>query len=133
MPSLFYLYDDEIAAPMVDNPNTAILFNQPSLDKFEPVVTDGGTVLYDTSLGELDTPRPGNRYIGIPFTTIAIDLGSDRVANMVALGAYIGTTAGVVLDHAIEAMHHKFAGKEKLFPVNEKAISEGIDRARQAG
>jgi len=98
-----------------------------------PDVVQGGTVLYDTSLGDLETHRAGIQYVGVPFTTIAIDLGSNRVANMVALGAYIGCTGGVAHEHAVQAMHHKFAGKEKLFPVNEKAITEGISRSQQAG
>ena len=124
------LSDGDIPAPIVDYPEVAILFNQPSVDKFEPTVAPGGTLFYDSSLSEPTQHRADVHYVGIPFSSIAVDLGSDRVANMVALGAYIGRLGRISQERAVAAMRQKFAGKEKLFPINEKAIDEGIQRGR---
>jgi 2-oxoglutarate ferredoxin oxidoreductase subunit gamma len=124
------LSDISIAAPIVNHPEVALLFNQPSVDKFEPTVPGGGTVFYDAGLAEPASLRSDIQYVGISFTSIAMELGSDRVANMVALGAFVGRLESVLHQHAVEAMHQKFAGKDKLFPVNEKAIEEGIKRGR---
>ncbi len=74
--------------------------------------------------------------------TDAIALEHERGKLVKALGADSDTVRA--LDAHRDALVSKaqgkeqgwtkgFAGKEKLFPVNEKAISEGIDRARQAG
>ncbi len=122
------LSDEEIAAPVVDDPNIAIVFNQPSLDKFEPAVTADGILLYDSSLADLQGRRDGVDYAGIPFTSIAIEVGSERVANMVALGAYVTWVESFHPDHAVAAMKEKFAGKENFFGLNERAIQAGMER-----
>ena len=121
------LAEEEIAAPLVEHPNVAFTFNQPSMDKFEPQVAQGGVLLYDTSLAEIQRERDGISYLGVPFTTMARDLGSDKVANMVALGAYVGHIGYIDLDSSIEAMRQKFMGKEAFFEINGKAIAAGMD------
>ncbi|MDP6776358.1 MAG: 2-oxoacid:acceptor oxidoreductase family protein, partial [Candidatus Latescibacteria bacterium] len=121
------LADEEIAAPVVENPTVAFIFNQPSMDKFEPQVALGGVMLYDTSLAEIQRERDGIDCVGVPFTTMARELGSDKVANMVALGAYIGHIGYLDLDSSAEAMRQKFMGKEAFFEINEKAIVAGMN------
>jgi len=98
------LSDTDIAAPIVEHPNVALVFNQPSADKFEPHVQEHGTLFYDTELAEITQPRESVTYIGVPFTRLAIDLGSDKIANMVALGAYIGALKMLAFEKAIVAM-----------------------------
>lgn len=121
------LSETEIAAPIVDRPNVALVFNQPSADKFAPMVRPGGILFYDTELADIAQPREGIAYIGVPFTRLAFDMGSEKIANMVALGAYIGATRLLTLEKAVSAMKEKFAGKEGFFALNEKAIAAGAD------
>ena len=47
--------DDPVSSPILSRYDTAIVLNQPSLDKFEPKVKPGGTLIYD-SFGILDKP-----------------------------------------------------------------------------
>lgn len=126
------LSDEEIAAPIVVNPGIALLFNEPSMEKFEPTVLPSGTIFYDSSLSEPLAQRDDVDYVPVPFTTIARELGSDMVANMVALGAYVGYLRHTTRERAIEAMRRKFAGKDRFFGANEQAIDEGIRRAGEA-
>lgn len=126
------LSEDEIAAPLVDNPNIAFIFNQPSMDKFEPTVNNGGAVLFDCTLARLQSERDGVHYLGIPFTTISLELGTEKVANMVALGAYIGTIDYLDQERAVAAMREKFEGKDAFFAINEKAIAAGISYVSKA-
>src|SRR5512139_1499081 len=42
--------DEEIGAPTVRNPKAAMLFNLPSFDKYEPLVTPGGVLIANQSL-----------------------------------------------------------------------------------
>src|SRR4030067_2368190 len=42
--------DEEIGSPMVRRPVGAIVLNLPSLDKYEPLVTPGGTLIVNNSL-----------------------------------------------------------------------------------
>ena len=124
------LSEGDIAAPLVDTPNLAFIFNQPSMDKFEPTVIPGGTLFYDASLANIQEEREGVRYLGVPFTTLALELGAEMVANMVALGAYVGHFDHLKHKNAIQAMREKFEGKDRFFPLNEKAIAAGIDYVR---
>lgn len=121
------LSDDEIAAPVVDTPNVAFIFSQPSMDKFEPDVVEGGTLFYDTSLAKVAQERESVHYLGIPFTSLGIELGTEKVANMVALGAYIGHLGYPSLNAALRAMRARFVGKERFFVINEQAITTGMD------
>lgn len=121
------LSETEIAAPIVDHPNVALVFNQPSADKFEPTMRPGGIFFYDTELAQIAHPRETMTCIGVPFTRLAIELGSEKIANMVALGAYIGVTKLLTIEKAVSAMKEKFAGKDAFFPLNEKAIAAGAD------
>ena len=41
--------DQPISSPVLDSYDTAVLLNQQSLDKFEPKVKPGGTLIYDPS------------------------------------------------------------------------------------
>ena len=125
------LSDIDIAAPLVDHPNSAFIFNQPSLDKFEPEICAEGILFYDTSLAHLAAERDGVTHLGVPFTTIALNLGSERVANMVALGGYVGALDILDQGLAAAAMREKFHGKERFFALNEKAIAAGIDAVQE--
>jgi 2-oxoglutarate ferredoxin oxidoreductase subunit gamma len=125
------LSDDEIAAPVVDTPNVAFIFSQPSMDKFEPNVVEGGILFYDVSLAKVARERERVHYVGIPFTSLGIELGTEKVANMVALGAYIGHMGYPSPGAAIRAMRSRFAGKERFFAINEKAIATGMDYLRK--
>ena len=39
--------DKSISSPILSSYDTAILLNQPSVDKFQPKVKNGGTLIYD--------------------------------------------------------------------------------------
>ena len=43
------LSDDRISSPILNSFDTAIILNQQSMDKFEPMVKPGGILLYDTN------------------------------------------------------------------------------------
>ena len=42
--------DNPISSPILSEYDTAILLNQPSLEKFESKIKPGGTIIYDLSL-----------------------------------------------------------------------------------
>jgi 2-oxoisovalerate ferredoxin oxidoreductase beta subunit len=81
-----------VDSPLVSRASVLFAFNRPSLDRFLPDVTDGGLVIYDSGL--ISDPPDMSRVeaIGVPATAIAEKAGSARVANLVALGAYLGRT-----------------------------------------
>jgi 2-oxoglutarate ferredoxin oxidoreductase subunit gamma len=62
-----------------------------------------------------------------PFTDIAIEIGNIRVANMVALGCFIGSRKIVSEKSVIETIHAIAPlDKRNLIMINEKALSSGM-------
>ena len=53
------LSSEEIGSPIVTEPDTLIAMNGPSMDKFEPTVRPGGTIIYNSSLIDHAPTRTG--------------------------------------------------------------------------
>lgn len=118
-----------IGSPLVSVPTVLIAMNKPSLDKFEPEVTSGGLILYDSSLIDRPPTRSDVEVIALPATEIADKLGSAKSANMVALGALIGKTNLLEKEGVIEAMK-ALTKKAELVDVNVRAVEAGFEFAR---
>ena len=116
--------DREIASPYVDKCDTLIVFNQPSWDKFKNRVKKGGLVLLNSTLIKTQHAPGGIEIRKIPFTGIASSLGDVRVANVVALAAFLKekdilkrkTLLGVITEMASASK------KRHLLAINKKAL-----------
>lgn len=125
--------DEEIACPFVEHPDTAIVLNRPSLEKFEPLVVPGGLVLANTSLAKRDLKREDLSLIQVAATEIAQEMGSLKVANIVALGAFIQHTKLLKVESIRQAIEDLFSAKNpKFVPLNLSALEAGMDRSRFA-
>jgi 2-oxoglutarate ferredoxin oxidoreductase subunit gamma len=71
--------------------------------------------------------------IHVPARELATEAGTDRAANFVMLGAYVGAT-GVVDPSAVEEQIEKeFTGsKARHVPANVGAFRAGLAEGRQA-
>jgi 2-oxoglutarate ferredoxin oxidoreductase subunit gamma len=70
----------------------------------------------------------------IAANDIADDLGTVKMANIVALGAWIKATNALPLDSVREVVASLFAAKgEKLIQANDQALIRGAEAAAQAG
>src|SRR5512141_3505554 len=78
--------DEEIGSPVVKNPDTVLAMNLPSLDKYEPMIKPGGVLVINASMVDRPAKRTDIRVVAIPCNEIAEELGSPRLANMVAAG-----------------------------------------------
>lgn len=77
----------EIGSPAVDEPDLLVAMNRPSLEKFLPTVTEGGTVLYDASIPVEVAVPAGVRMLAFPASRIATENGVPKAANTALLGA----------------------------------------------
>lgn len=120
--------DDEIASPFVESPNAAIIMNQPSLNKFEPVLCEGSVVVLNTSMLTHSVQRNDLDTASIDATNIARDMGNVRVANIVTLGAFINKTKLLKIESIEKAIKDLFSGKKpELVKINIKALKMGIE------
>jgi len=121
--------DRPIGSPIIRNPQHLVAMNRPSLEKFAPMVRPGGVVLINSSLIPIGAGRDDVDAIAIPVTDIANDLGSVRSANIVALAAFAARSKLVDKELLKTCVKEEFAKKEKLIPLNLRAVDAGFKAA----
>jgi 2-oxoglutarate ferredoxin oxidoreductase subunit gamma len=126
--------DQEIGSPCVEHPDTAIILNQPSLDKFEPDIRPAGLILLNTSMTQRPLKRRDLNRIEVPATNIALGLGNIKVANVVALGAFIEHTRLLTMKSIEQGLHDLFSAKNpQLLTLNVKALYQGAAQSALIG
>jgi len=118
--------DQEIGSPYITKADTLIILNNPSLERFKSRVKDKGLLILNSSLTK--TSGLGKiKVLQFPFTDIAIGLGNIKVANMVALGCYLGAKKTVKIKEVLEVFKSMVpAGKTDILEINQKALQEGV-------
>jgi 2-oxoglutarate ferredoxin oxidoreductase subunit gamma len=118
--------DEPIASPFVIRPNLGIILNRPSLDKFEHRLVNGGTIILNSSMTERDVERDDLKVVTVAASEIARELGNVRVANIVALGAFIEVTGVLKMQSLEDSIKDLFAKKKaSLIEINIAALAEG--------
>lgn len=123
------LSEEEIGSPIIHKPKSLIIMNRPSLDKFQPRLEDGGTQILNTSLIDPDLAEKERiTTYEVKCNDIADKIGNTRMANMVALGAYIQATKIVPLQTVIDSLENVISAHYKhLIPKNAEALQAGAD------
>jgi len=117
--------DRPIGSPIIRNPKHLVAMNRPSLEKFAPTVQSGGTIFINSSIISIDAGRDDVDVIKVPIIEIAKELGNIKTANIVALAAFVSRSQVVDFERLRESVKNKFAKREKLIPLNMKALEEG--------
>lgn len=119
--------DDEIGSPLVRRPTAAIVMNIPSMEKYEPLVQEGGVLVYNISLIDRMAQRKDIRSVAVPATDIAVELGNPRLANMVMLGVLLALTR-VVSPSTVEQVldEHLAESRRHLLEPNKEALHRGM-------
>ncbi|MFA7621188.1 MAG: 2-oxoacid:acceptor oxidoreductase family protein [Aminobacteriaceae bacterium] len=126
------LSDEEIGSPVVDKADVLVVMNQPSLTKFVDRLKPGGVLVFNTDLVKFDGSRGDIRLVGLPASEIAKGLGSDKITNIVILGAVV-ESSGIVDDSVcIETIKEKLGKRKPEFlPMNLSAYEKGKEVARE--
>ena len=120
--------DGEVYTPIVSVPDTVIVMNEPSLPKFEPMLKKGGLLILNSSLVNSRPTRKDIQVLCVPCNQIAEKVGMARVANLVALGAFIKATGAVTLESVVHAMKKVYKrAKPEMLELNQKALQAGFD------
>ena len=120
------LSDEPIGSPIVERPNVAMVMNNPSLDKYENLVSAGGKLFVDSALITRKVERDDIDVYYIPATQLAKDMGAPTLANMILLGALVKETGCVSEDHLEEGLRHAVPPrKADLIDLNIKALAIG--------
>ena len=117
--------DRPIGSPIIRNPMHLVAMNRPSLEKFAPDVKPGGVILINSSLIPIGSGRDDVHELIVPVNEIAIELGSVKSANIVALSAFVARSKIVDLDNLRQCIKEEFSEKKQLIPLNMKAADQG--------
>ena len=122
------LSDDPIGSPLVLAPNALIAMNQPSLDKFERSVTEGGVVVADSTLIADIPDVPGVHVCAIPAPAMAEEAGFKKLANIIMAGKLFAETRFCAEDTLWKAMEKCVpASKAAMLEMNKKALTLGME------
>lgn len=123
--------DEEIGAPLVRHPRAVIALNLPSLDKYEPLLPQGGILIVNASLIDRPVKRQDIVSVAIPANEIAEEIGDKRLTNMVMLGALMEVLPVLPIEDLETALkNHLPERHKKLLPANFEALERGAKFAR---
>ena len=118
--------DSRISSPIITKFDSAIVLNQPSLEKFEPEVKPGGLLMYETSSIINPPTREDLEILSIPANEEAQKLNKKQVANMILVGAFLEKRPIVKIENILKALKKVLPQRHHhLIPVNEEALEIG--------
>lgn len=119
--------DEEIGSLIVTRPTIAIVMNSLSKEKYEPKLKSGGTLVINSSLVKEKVTRADILVIEIPANDLAHEIGNDRLANMIILGALIRATEVIPLEAVISSLPKVLQVRRRhLLEANEQALRRGV-------
>ncbi len=120
--------DKPIGSPVVRYPKVAVVFNNPSFDKYEPIITENGLLVVNQSLIKQASKRKDIDVVYVPATKIAEEIGNVRLMNMVLLGATMQALPIIPMDclrHALE--QHIPSHRRDMLDANYVALAKGAE------
>lgn len=122
--------DRKVSSPIVTKFDSAIVLNQPSLDKFEKAVRPSGLLIYEESTIINPPTRTDIQILKIAAIEEANKLQKKQVANMIMLGAFLSIKPVVKIESIMEALKKVLPERHHhTIPLNEKAIKLGGELA----
>ena len=118
--------DHEISSPYVEKADTLIILNEPSLKKFKNSIRNKGLLMVNSSMADCKATSRRLDVVNIPMTEIAIKLGLERVANTIAIGAYLAKKKIISLATMEKSIEEVLSQKQKLIAINKRALEEGF-------
>ncbi len=129
--SMVVVSNKPIASPLVSKPTSLIAMNKASLNKFGPRIKAGGLLIMNSSLID-NTPQLDSsiEILAIPADDIAVELGNKKVANMVAIGAYLEKRGLFGAKFATESLEDVLAKRyHNTVSINIEALRMGAEFA----
>lgn len=122
------LSDERVNSPILNHYDSAIILNQPSIDKFEPLVKPRGLLLYDNNGITHHPTRKDINIYKIQASDEAVKMGAIKIVNMIVLGGYLKIKPIVELDNVMKGLKKSLPERHhKLLPLNEEAIKRGME------
>ena len=116
----------KISSPIVSSFDSAIILNQPSLEKFEKAVKPKGFLMYEQSTVISLPSRNDIELLAVQGMEEAMKLKKKQVANMILLGAFLSRKPVVRTENIMAALKKVLPERHHhLLPLNEQALAIG--------
>lgn len=125
--SMVRISREKIASPTISRPTTCIVMNKPSLMKFMDTVKSGGVLIINTSMADEIFEKKAVKIAAFPLTKLASEMGNIKVANMIAVGVFVGLKRIFPLETVLEEVGKIFHSKEDMVSINKKAVKLGYE------
>lgn len=122
------LSDNKISSPIITYFDSAIILNQPSMDKFESKVKPGGILIYESTNIIKPTARTDIEVFGIRAAEEAVKMKNSKILNMLMLGAYLERKPVVKITSILDALKKVLPERyHNLLPINKQALERGAE------
>ena len=122
------LSDERISSPVLNSYDTAIVLNQPSLDKFESKVKPGGTLIFDSNGFSKFPTRTDINIYRIDATEYSYANDTAKTMNMIILGGLLKVRPIVLVENVLKGLKKSLPERHHhLLAINENAIQIGMD------
>lgn len=122
--------ESRISSPIITQFDSAIVLNQPSIDKFANRVKPGGLLLCEQSGVVTPCTRTDIDILNVPAAEEAQRLQKKQVANMIVLGAFLERRPIVSMENVLKALKEVLPERHHhLLRLNEQALNRGRELA----
>ena len=122
---------DGMESPIISEAKVMLVMDEKSMVEYEHLVAKDGVLIVNSTMIDKE-PTTKAKVDKVPFYDMAMELGNSKTANMIALGYVMKYLPDVPYDAIIEEVKEAFAAKEKLIPLNIKAVETGYAAAQNA-
>ncbi len=121
------LSDERVSSPVLNLYDTAIILNQPSLEKFECKVKPGGTLIFDGNGFHKFPTRTDINIYRIDATEYAYANNVVKTMNMIILGGLLQVRPIVKIENVLLGLKKSLPERHHhLLTVNEQALNIGM-------
>ena len=124
--------DESISSPILSTYDTAVILNQPSLERFEPLIKPGGTLIYDGYGISIPPHRKDINIYEIDAMDAAAEMGNPKGFNMIVLGGLLAVHPIVQIENVLKGLRKTLPERHHhLIPANEEALRKGMEIIRK--
>jgi 2-oxoglutarate ferredoxin oxidoreductase subunit gamma len=125
---------EAIGSPIIREPTVCIVMNPPSMDKYEPLIKPEGLLVVNSTLVRRRSDRDDIQVVYVPANELAAELGNVKMANVVLLGAMLGTREILPIESIKRTLvEHIPERRRHIIEPNKIALDRGVHFARGDG
>ncbi len=125
--------DEEIASPLIENPDSLLVMNLPSLERFESSIKSGGLLILNRSLIDCGPQKSDIVVLAVNANEEAKAINHPMLANVIMLGAYLKTKNILHEASVLKALAALLSKKSRqsFIEMNKIALQKGAECALQ--